>query len=216
MRKMTLVEQAFLDRLRQKQIMLAIQLPEMASMATIKAQIEENLNNSKLPDAETLEILHRAQDRFDKIQESVGPKSLKTEIAQHEIAETDLASVLLPSHYGSKFSKFKEVIASMPSLIKKSPTKVMIIEGTTIRGSKLDDPIKHLYVPNRNLNLTGLNELSAALLKANVKPNLISNKAFKQKLFHAQPAHSFLGSPLAGPSHPISQASRLHLPLHQL
>ena len=56
MRKMTLLEQAVLDRLRQKQIMQAIQQPELASMANLKAQIEETLNNSKLSDAEKLEI----------------------------------------------------------------------------------------------------------------------------------------------------------------
>ena len=201
---MTLVQKAVLDWLRQKQIMQAIQQPELASMPNLKGQIEETLNNSKLSDAEKLEILHRAQDRYDKIQESVGPKTLKTEIAQPEINETALPSVLFPCHYGSTFSKFKEVIATMPSLIKKSPKNVMIIEGTTIAGSKFHDLIKHLYVPNRNLNVTALNEVTAALLKANLKPNLISNKAFKQRLFHSEPARSFLGSPSPGTSHPRS------------
>ena len=134
-------------------------------MANIKVQIEETLNNSKLTDAEKLEILHRAQDRYDKIQDSVGPKSLKTEIAQPEIAETALASVLLPSHYGSKSSKFKEVIATMPSLIKKSPTNEMISEVTTIPGSKFDDVLKNLYVFNRTLNFAGLYEVFAGLLR---------------------------------------------------
>ena len=203
MRKMALVEQAVLDRLRQKQIMQAIQQPELTSMANLKAQIEETLNSSKLSDAEKLEILHRAQDRYDKIQESVGPKALKTEIAKPEMAETALDSVLLPAQYGSKFSKFKEIISSMPSLIKKSPQNEIIIEGTTIPGSKFDDLIKHLYVPNRNLNLTGLRELSAALLKTNIKWNVLSNKAFKQQLFHAhaQPKGSFLRSKRPDPSH---------------
>ena len=206
MRKMALVEQAVLDRLRQKQIIQAIQQPELASMANIKAQIEETLNNSKLSDSEKLEILHRAEDRYDKIQESIGPKTLKTEIVQPELAETALSSVMLPAQYGSKFSKFKEIVSSMPSLIKKSPQNEMIIEGRTIPGSKFDDLIKHLYVPNRNLNLTGINELSAALLKASIKPNLISNKTYKQQLYHAkaQPSHSFLGAHSVGPPHPRS------------
>ena len=63
----------------------------------------------------------------------------------------------------------------MPSLIKKSLQNEMLIAGTTIPGSKFDDLIKHLSVPNRNLTLTGFNEPSAALLMANIKPNLISN-----------------------------------------
>ena len=94
------------------------------------------------------------QDRYDKIQESVGPKTLKTEIAQPEIAESALPSVLLPSHFGSKFNQFKEIIATMPSLIKKSPLNEMISEETTIPGWKFDDLFRHLYVPYRNMNLT--------------------------------------------------------------
>ena len=119
MRKMTLVEQAVLDRLRQKQIMQAIQQPELASMANIKAQIEETLNNSKISDAENLEILHCAQERYDKIQQSIDPRTVKSEISQSEIAESALARLLSPSHYGSNFSTFMLNIASMPSLIRK-------------------------------------------------------------------------------------------------
>ena len=57
------------------------------------------------------------------------------------------------------FSKFKEIVATMPGLITKSPKNEMIIEGRTISGSKFADLIKYIYVPNRNLNLTGLTEL---------------------------------------------------------
>ena len=85
MRKMALMDQTVLDRLWQKHIMEAIQQPELTSMANMKSQIEETLKNSKLSVSETLKILHHAQDRHDKIQESVGPKTLKSEIAQPEI-----------------------------------------------------------------------------------------------------------------------------------
>ena len=51
MKKMALVEQALLDRLSQKQIIQAIQQPELASIAIIKAQIEETLNKIKLSDS---------------------------------------------------------------------------------------------------------------------------------------------------------------------
>ena len=76
--------------------MQAIQQPELASMANLKAQISETLNNSRLSDAEKLEILHRAQDRYDKIQESVGPKSLKTEIAQPRLLKLLLLAYSYP------------------------------------------------------------------------------------------------------------------------
>ena len=79
MKKIPLVELAVLDRLRGNQIRQTIQHPELASTANIKAQIEETLNNSKLSNSEKLEILHRAEDRYDKIQESIVPKTLKTD-----------------------------------------------------------------------------------------------------------------------------------------
>ena len=69
MTKITLVEQVILYPLRQKQIMQSIQQPELASMANLKAEIEETMHNSKL-EVENLEILHPAQDRYDKIQET--------------------------------------------------------------------------------------------------------------------------------------------------
>ena len=70
-------------------------------------------------------------------------------------------------------------------------------------GSKVDELQTHLYVPNRNVNITALNELFAALIKANIKPNLISNKAYNQLFFHApaQPLGSFLSSQRAAISH---------------
>ena len=61
MKKMTLVEQAVLDRLRQKQIAQEIQQPELSAMVKIWAQIEDTLNYSKLTDTEKLDILERAQ-----------------------------------------------------------------------------------------------------------------------------------------------------------
>ena len=61
MKKMTLLEQAVLDRLRQKQIDQEIQQPELSAIVKIRAQIEDTLNNTKLTDIEKLDILERAQ-----------------------------------------------------------------------------------------------------------------------------------------------------------
>ena len=60
MKKMTLVEQAVLDRLRQKQIAQEIQQPELSAMVKIRTQIEDTLSSSKLTDTEKLDILVRA------------------------------------------------------------------------------------------------------------------------------------------------------------
>ena len=92
------------------------------------------MKNSKLSHSAKLEILHRAEDRCYKILEIIGPKTLNTEIMQTELAETALSRVLLPAQYATKFSMFKEIVACIPRLIKKSPQNEMIIEGRTIPG----------------------------------------------------------------------------------
>ena len=71
---MTLVNQADLDRLRQKQIMQAIQQPEVPSMAKLKPQIEASLNKSKLSDAEKMEDL---TSRTGPLRQD--PRDLRTE-----------------------------------------------------------------------------------------------------------------------------------------
>ena len=62
MKKMTLVEQAVLDRVRQKQIANEIQQPELSAKVKIRSQIEDTFNNSKLTDTEKLDILERARE----------------------------------------------------------------------------------------------------------------------------------------------------------
>ena len=71
---MTLLQHAGLERLDLTQMIQEIQQNGIASMAKIKAQIEDNLNMSKLSDSEKLVILHRSDDRYDKIQEIIWPK----------------------------------------------------------------------------------------------------------------------------------------------
>ena len=69
MKKMTLVEQAVLDRLRQKQIAKEIHQPELSAMVKIRTQIEDTLSNSKLRDTEKLDILERAQEKYDRLKD---------------------------------------------------------------------------------------------------------------------------------------------------
>ena len=58
-----MVEQAVLDRLRQKQIAQESQQPELSAMVKIRTQIEDTLSNSKLTDTEKLDILERDQEK---------------------------------------------------------------------------------------------------------------------------------------------------------
>ena len=57
MKKMTLVEQALLERMRQKQISDAIQYPQLCSMVNLTAHIEDLLKVSDLSDVQKLHLL---------------------------------------------------------------------------------------------------------------------------------------------------------------
>ena len=73
MKKITLVEQAELDLLPQKQIAQEIQQPELSAIVKIGTQIEDTLTNSKLTDTEKLHILERAEEKYGKLKDSMGP-----------------------------------------------------------------------------------------------------------------------------------------------
>ena len=82
MKKMTLVEQAVLDRLPQKQIAQEIQQPELNAMVKIRTQIDDTLSNSKLTDAEQLDILELAHEKNGKLIDSMRPT--KTTIVEED------------------------------------------------------------------------------------------------------------------------------------
>ena len=115
---MTLVEQAVLDRLRQKQIAQEIQQPELSAMVKIRAQIEDTLSSSKLTDTEKLDILERAQEKYGKLKDSMRPT--KTPIVEESgtaPATIDVTpseppmfqAVNLPANRKKKFNKFLKI-----------------------------------------------------------------------------------------------------------
>ena len=63
MKKMTLLEQALLDLMRQKQICEAIQYTQQSSMVKLTAQIEDLLKASHLTDVPKLQMLQQSHDR---------------------------------------------------------------------------------------------------------------------------------------------------------
>ena len=69
MKKMTLVEQAVLDSLRQKQIGQEIQQPELIAIVKIRAQIEDTLSSSNLTETEKLDNLERTQEKYGKLKD---------------------------------------------------------------------------------------------------------------------------------------------------
>ena len=76
MKRMTLVEKAMLERLREKKVTEQLANPEMTSMIEIQHQIEGLLNNSKLSDEEKVILLDRARERFAKLMDSLRPTPL--------------------------------------------------------------------------------------------------------------------------------------------
>ena len=73
MKRMTLVEKAMLERLREKQVTQQLTHPEMGSMVAIQKQIEDVLTSSSISDAEKVNLLDRARVRFVKMKENLHP-----------------------------------------------------------------------------------------------------------------------------------------------
>ena len=217
MKKMTLVEQAVLDRLRQKQIAQEIQQPELSAMVKIRAQIEDTLNNSKLTDAEKLDILERAQEKYGKLDESVRPthppimEQAAAEPGSVEVTPSTapmFQSLKLPANRSKKFAKFLKFVDDNPNLLAKNEQNEMILEGNRLAGSNFDHLIRNLYVAKSDYNLTGIGDLTHALSKAKLSPSAISNSKFKTLVspskspqFHSPQAKS---PPKSAPSSPIS------------
>ena len=128
MKKMTLVEQAVLDRLRQKQIAQEIQQPELSAMVKIRSQIEDTLSSSKLTDTEKLDILERAQEKYGKLKDSM--RTTKTPIVEEggtapasiDVTPSELPmfqAVNLPANRKKKFNKFLKFVEENPDLIAR-------------------------------------------------------------------------------------------------
>ena len=133
MKKMTLVEQAVLDRLAQKQIAQEIQQPELSARVKIRAQTEDTLSISKLTDTEKLDILERAQEKYGRVKDSMRPT--KTPIVEKSgtpPASIDVTpaeppmfqAVHLPANRKKRFNKFLKFVEDNPDLIA--------VEGKTL------------------------------------------------------------------------------------
>ena len=164
MKKMTRVEQAVLDRLRQKQIAQEIQQPELSAMVKIRTQIEDTLSNSKLNDTEKLDILERAQEKYGNLKDSMRPTKTpiversRTAPATIEVTPPEpqmFQAVNLPANRKKKFNKFLKFVQENPDLLAKNEQTEMLVEGKTLEGSNFDDLIRNI-VDNTKHNLTGI------------------------------------------------------------
>ena len=128
MKKMTLVEQAVLDRLRQKQIAQEIHQPELSASVKMRNQIEHTLSNSNLTDTEKLDILERAQERYGNLKDSM--RRTKTRIVEEsgtapapiDVTPSDLPMFQagnLPANRKKKFNKFLKFVEENPDLIAR-------------------------------------------------------------------------------------------------
>jgi hypothetical protein len=205
MKKMTLVEKAVLDRLREKQITAAIATPELSTMVKIQAQIEDILQNAQMSNEEKLSMLRRAEEKYDKIKESLHPAALQTATttrtappaATSEAAVGTDAPSTVEAGYGPeaesiykditfapsiqpKFGKFQEFLAKHPNLIKKNAKDEILIKNKRIPDSNFTHLMRHLYHPQEGQNLTGLPHLIHALKSVDLPQDLISNKSIRE------------------------------------
>ena len=209
MKKMTLVENALLDRLREKQVAHAMTQPELTSMLQIQNQIEETLKTSNLSEEDKVNILQRAQQRFGEIKESIQPRALQA-APDPEIQQSSLLELgQIPKQNERKVKKFEEFLTAHPGIIEKNEENEVRIDGELIPGSNYSHLLRNIYVHKGNQNLTGNASFINALKKVNLPASLVSNPKFKSELVGDGPPKHEAPPPTPEPPKHV----RVHMPI---
>ena len=191
MKRMTLVEQAMLDRLREKKLGEQMMQPEMTSMVEIQQQIEGMLKSSKLSDEEKVNLLDRARARFDKLKDALHPAAIRpnpvpdVDDAPGPVAvdlgvgppppESIFDTIRLPQQFAQKFDRLKNFLNAKPDLVNKNALNELILDGKRIPNSNFDDLMRNMYVRKDTYNLSGHPELMSVLKREKLPKSYISN-----------------------------------------
>ena len=191
---MTLIEEAELERLRQRQ--LKEYNPGLKSLVGIQDQIEKILNDPDFDDESKHKVLCNLQEKFaylyKKFQNSaanipvlepVVPPPEEAAIAQEGDDEAEgneplniFQLVKLPHFYQHKLELFKNFVDDHKEEISVNAKKELVLDGLTIPNSSMPDLIRSFYLRNSNMNLIGLANLLGKLRELRVNHHIFSHK----------------------------------------
>lgn len=200
LKKMRLVGEAELDRLKAKQIREYD--PELHVLVRLQKEMEDILDDTKTSPSEKLTLLHTAQHHFKTLsnkeaREQEGlvdvsnpmptlpePEPKIVEETTPVLSEPSISGVLvaavenLPKQYREKAKKFLDWMKEHKDIIKFDPISGrLVIQGTEISHSNAHDLLYNLYVKRTGPPISGSKELNSILSDLNVPQTLISKRA---------------------------------------
>ena len=169
-RKMVLLEEAEVDRLRQKQIREYD--PTIGAMAHAQADIDDALTKSKLSDEQKLNLLFQAQQRFRHLRASFGPiPSQQTTIA---VAAPQPAQQLAPAN-----------VPQHPGMAQQQQQQPPQAFGSTRAAPTLKHDIDDAEEDEKYNELQDYLKGYAKVLRSNAKGELVyRNKAIPDSSYY--------------------------------
>lgn len=191
-RRMTLIGEEELSRLRQKQ--LRDYNPSLAVMANLQQDMSDILGREDVSAEQKVKLLNVMQTRFQRLKDEL-PHAALTAVAAATpapppavdppapvvVADAAAAPAVVvaapavavaPSRKPSKKSHaFERLVWDHPQVISRADTGEVVVYGRRVQGSNYEDLVSMLNDPHSQANLTGLQSFLQALTSIGFKPS---------------------------------------------
>ena len=151
---MVLMEEAEVERLRQKQLKEFD--PTLSAMVRAQAEIDKVLNSNNLTDEDKLRLLHNAQQNFKKLKSTIGPITtidttpIIESAPEAASAEEDVAKSLPKAD----FISIQKLINTHPKILKANAKDELVFKNRTIRGTSVSQMLDSLLT-GKNISQPG-------------------------------------------------------------
>ena len=179
-RKMVLLEQAEVERLRQKQI--RDYNPTLSAMARAQGDLENILTNNKLTGEEKMILLQEAQQRFTHLKSTMGPiaGAPSVSLAQAQTKPSDV-KVADDTATEGDLDSVKYMIADHPKVMRANKSGELVFKGRRVAGSSFQDLFDSLSA-SKQIDQPGMSQFIAGLKLLNAPSDVIRNPIISSHL----------------------------------
>lgn len=180
-RKMLLLDQAEVERLRQRQ--LKEYDPTLGAMARATMEIEEVLTNRNLTDEDKLQLLGSLQERFRKLKATLGPVPVVSPVV---VAPAATPAAAPADDEDVQYAKIKEKLDRYGHVLRPSKQGELVFRNKTVPGSSYHQ-IMDAVLTGEHFDLPGFQEFVQGLNIVHVPRTLFKNEKFLEHLEGAAP-----------------------------
>lgn len=209
MKKMMLLEEGEVERLRQKQIKEYD--PTLSAMARAQLELEAVLANNKLNDEEKLTLLHNAQEKFRQLKSAIGtivtPPSIVTLPPLSMVAQaahnTPPSIPTLPdadrstrANTGtppgptvaedSDYEKFKDLLSQHPRVLRSNIHGELVYKNKIVPGSSYFNLTESMR-SGKDFTQPGFEQFIQGIKSIQAPLELFKNENFRQLLHPSSP-----------------------------